>query len=176
MRESGYFPPGAEFDPNEIWKPVQGFEGLYEVSNLGRVKSIETYNTCKKGIMNPMIDPDGYPHVRLYNRGMFKDISIHRLVAIAFIPNPNNYKYVNHKDENTKNNNVDNLEWCTNSYNLIYSNGKKVRQYSKSGEFIKEFNCIADASREYNIPTTNISKCCKGKRHSAGKFIWRYVR
>ena len=125
--------------------------------------------------MNPMIDSDGYLHVRLYNNGVSKDIAIHRLVAIAFIPNPNNYRYVNHKDKNTKNNKVSNLEWCTNSYNLIYSKGKKVVQYSKEGEFIKEFNCVADASRECNIPTTNISKCCKGKRYSAGNFIWRYV-
>lgn len=169
------YPPGAAHDPEEIWKPIQGFEGLYEVSNLGRVKSIGTYNTCKKGIMRPMIDTDGYPHVRLYNSGMSRDVSIHRLVAAAFIPNPNNYKYVNHKDENTRNNTVANLEWCTNSYNLAYSNGKKVKQYSKSGDFIKEFNCIADASRECNISTTNISKCCKGKRHSAGKYVWKYV-
>ena len=169
------YPPGAANDPPEIWKSIEGFEGLYEISNIGRVKSIGTYNTCKRGIMNPMIDPDGYPHVRLYNNGTSKDIAIHRLVAIAFIPNPNKYRYVNHKDENTQNNKVSNLEWCTNSYNLIYSKGKKVAQYTREGEFIKEFNCIADASRECNVPTTNISKCCKGKRYSAGNFIWRYV-
>ena len=169
------YPPGAANDPPEIWKPIEGFEGLYEISSIGRVKSIGTYNTCKRGIMSPMIDPDGYPHVRLYNSGISKDIAIHRLVAIAFIPNPNNYRYVNHKDENTQNNKVSNLEWCTNSYNLIYSKGKKVAQYTKEGEFIKDFNCVADASRECNIPTTNISKCCKGKRYSAGNFIWRYV-
>jgi hypothetical protein len=176
MRESGYYPPGAEFDSDEIWKPIQGFEGLYEISNYGRVKSIGSYNACKRGIMNPMVDLDGYLHVRLYNDGISKDISVHRLVAIAFIPNPNNYKYVNHKDENTMNNSVTNLEWCTNSYNLIYSIGKKIAQYSKNGKLIKTFNSIADASREYNISTTNISKCCKGKRHSAGKYIWKYVR
>lgn len=175
MSEADFYPAGAYLDPHEIWKSIDGFEGLYEISNLGRVKSIGTYNTCKKGIMTPMIDPDGYPHVRLYNKGIIKDISIHRLVALAFIPNPNNYKYVNHKDEDTANNVVSNLEWCTNSYNLIYSKGKKVAQYSKNGDFIKEFNCVTDASRECNIPTTNISKCCKGKRHSAGKYVWKYV-
>lgn len=174
-RESGYYPPGAEFE--EIWKPVpiDAFKNLYQISNLGRVKNVGTYNTCKKGIMNPMVDSDGYLHVRLYNNRVSKDVSIHRLVALAFISNPNNYKYVNHKDENIKNNIVSNLEWCTNSYNLIYSIGKKVAQYSKKGEFIKIFNCIADASRELSVPTTNISKCCKGKRKSAGKYIWNYV-
>lgn len=177
MRESGYYPPGAEFDPNEAWKPVpvSNFENLYEVSNFGRVKSNGTYNTCKRGILTPMIDASGYEHVRLYNNGISKDFSIHRLVALAFIPNPNNYKYVNHKDENTRNNKVNNLEWCTNSYNLSYSIGKKVAQYSKTGLCIKVFNCLQDASRELNIPTSNISKCCMGKRHSAGKYIWRYV-
>lgn len=160
---------------DEVWLPIKDFEHLYEVSNLGRVRSIGTYNTCKRGIMNPMIDSDGYLHVRLYDNGITKDVSIHRLVAIAFTPNPNNYKYVNHKDEDRKNNHVSNLEWCTNSYNLIYSRGKKVAQYTLSGELVTIFNGIAEASRKYNIPTTNISKCCKGKRHYAGKFIWKYV-
>ena len=159
----------------EIWKPVKDYENLYEVSNLGRVKSIGTYNTCKRGILNPMTNPDGYYHVVLYDNGRRKDVGIHRLVAIAFIPNPNGYKYVNHKDENVKNNCVENLEWCTNSYNLLYSKGKKVAQYSKEKELIEIFNGIAEASRKCNIPTSNISKCCKGKRQSAGKFIWKYV-
>ena len=161
----------------EIWTPVTitGFETLYEVSTHGRVKSVGAYNTCKRGIMNPMTDTSGYSHVKLYNDGISKDIGIHRLVALAFIPNPNNYKYVNHKDKDTKNNHVSNLEWCTNSYNIAYSIGKKVAQYSKKGIFIRKFNCIADASRECNIPTTNISKCCKGIRKSAGNYIWKYV-
>ena len=77
---------------------------------------------------------------------------------------------MNHKDENIRNNNVGNLEWCTNAYNLAYSVGKTVEQYSKGGALIKVFNTIADAS----IPTTNISKCCKGLRKSAGNFVWKY--
>lgn len=170
------YPAGAENDPDEVWKSVKGFEELYEISNYGRVKSIGSYNTCKKGVLKPMVDSDGYLHVVLYNKGIRKDMSVHRLVATAFIPNPNKYKYVNHKDENPKNNHAYNLEWCTNSYNLIYSRGIKVAQYSKKNNLIKVFNSIADASRECNIPTTNISKCCKGKRQSAGKFIWKYVR
>lgn len=160
----------------EIWKPVavKGFESKYEISNLGRVKSIGTYNTCKRDIMTPMVDRCGYEHVQLYNNGMEKDVSVHRLVALTFITNPNGFGYVNHKDENTRNNSVDNLEWCTNSYNLAYSVGKSVKQYSKEGILIKVFNTIADASRELKIPTTNISKCCKGLRKSAGNFIWKY--
>lgn len=160
----------------EIWKPVavKGFESKYEVSNLGRVKSIGTYNTCKKGILTPMIDPSGYEHVMLFNNGIRKDVSVHRLVALTFIPNSSGLRYVNHKDENIRNNNVENLEWCTNAYNLAYSVGKTVEQYSKEGELIRVFNTIADASKELNIPTTNISKCCKGLRKSAGNFVWKY--
>lgn len=158
----------------EIWKPVKGFEGKYEVSSHGKVKSIGTYNTCKRGILSPMIDTSGYLHVKLYDSGRTKDIGVHRLVAETFIPNPNCLGYVNHKDENPMNNSVDNLEWCTNSYNLAYSLGKRVSQYNKSGLLIKTYNSIADASRELGIPTTNISKCCKGQRKSAGKFIWKY--
>lgn len=160
----------------EVWKPVavKGFESKYEVSNLGRVKSIGTYNTCKRGVLVPMIDTSGYEHVMLFSNGRRKDISVHRLVALTFIPNSNRLRYVNHKDENIRNNNVSNLEWCTNSYNLAYSVGKAVEQYSKKGTLIKVFNTIADASRELKIPTTNISKCCKGLRKSAGNFVWKY--
>lgn len=160
----------------EIWKPVavKGFESKYEVSNLGRVKSIGTYNTCKKGILTPMIDTSGYEHVMLFNNGIKKDISVHRLVALTFISNPEELRYVNHKDENIRNNNVENLEWCTNAYNVAYSLGKSVKQYSKKGELIEVFNTIADASKKLNIPTTNISKCCKGLRKSAGNFVWKY--
>lgn len=95
-------------------------------------------------------------------------------MALTFIPNPSGLRYVNHKDENIRNNNVENLEWCTNAYNLAYSAGKTVEQYSKEGELIRVFNTIADASKELNIPTTNISKCCKGLRKSAGNFVWKY--
>ena len=153
----------------EIWRPIPGFE-YYSVSNIGRVK-----NPFGK-VLKPSQNYKGYLIVNLSSEYIkHKQMFVHRAVALAFIPNPANLPQVNHINHNKSDNNVENLEWCTNSYNLIYSKGKKVRQYSKSGEFIKEFNCVADASREYNIPTTNISKCCKGKRHSAGKFIWKYV-
>lgn len=159
---------------SEIWKPIRDFEDKYEISTLGRVKSIGTYNTCKKGIMIPMVDTSGYQHVRLYSGGKVVDKSIHRLVAETFLPNPNGLKYVNHKDENRRNNALENLEWCTNQYNIAYSLGRKVIQLSKEGTLLRVFNSIAEASKEFNIPTTNISKCCKGLRKSAGNFIWRY--
>lgn len=106
--------------------------------------------------------------------GKVIDKSVHRLVAETFLPNPDNLKCVNHKDEDKRNNSIENLEWCTNRYNVTYSLGKKVIQLSKEGVQLGVFNSIAEASKEFNIPTTNISKCCKGIRKSAGNFIWRY--
>lgn len=106
---------------DEVWKPVFGYEGLYEVSNHGKVKSLHWYggNTEKEKTLS--VRTDGYLRVVLSKDGISKNYAVHRLVAQAFIPNPNNLEMVNHKDENRQNNNVENLEWCTRSYNQIYS-------------------------------------------------------
>lgn len=96
------------------------------------------------------------------NEVKHKQFFVHRLVAIAFIQNVNNYSQINHKDVNTQNNCVDNLEWCNNTYNQRYSNAISIIQYSILGEIIKVQNAISDINRELNIPSTNISKCCKG--------------
>ncbi len=105
----------------EEWRTIEGYEDKYEVSNLGRVRSLHSYggNTCR--VMKPGKRTDGYLHVRLSKNGVVKQFLVHRLVAKAFIPNPNNLEMVNHKDENKVNNCVENLEWCTRSYNQIYS-------------------------------------------------------
>lgn len=110
----------------EIWKEITGYEGLYQVSNLGNVRRIGHLETNKNGIqrmlkdknLKPKVDGKGYVHVILFNQNKRKTIRIHRLVAEMFIPNPNNYPQVNHKDEDKQNNKVDNLEWCTNKYNF----------------------------------------------------------
>ena len=175
MRNADYYPAGAANDPNEIWKPIPDFEDRYLISNMGRVMSVGTYNTCKRGVLTPMTDPSGYYHVVLYKEGTRKDISIHRLVAIAFVPNPCGYRYVNHIDENKTNNLPSNLEWCTNAYNIAYSRGRKIHQFSKDGKYIASYNCIQDASRKHNIPSTNISKCCKCERATAGGYVWVYA-
>ena len=115
---------------NEIWKPVVGYEGLYEVSNLGRVKSLGNTLKCSRfrgieTIMRPEVTNLSYCRISLRKDRKYKHWSVHRLVAIAFLPNPNNLPVVNHKDENPSNNCVDNLEWCTHQYNLTYGTARK---------------------------------------------------
>lgn len=111
----------------EIWKDIKGYEGLYQISNYGNVKSLERVIEDNKGsyikkekILTPTINNRGYYHIGLRNNSKTKYYYVHRLVAEAFIPNPNNYPIINHKDEDKTNNKVDNLEWCTPKYNANY--------------------------------------------------------
>ena len=166
----------------EVWKDVQGYEGLYQVSNLGRVKSLERSVYHSKGgnriypgkILNPSNNGDGYLFLYLSKNGTTKEYRVNRLVAEAFIPNPDNLEVVNHKDENKLNNSVENLEWCTVEYNNRYSTAKQICQYDLSGRLMTEWEAISDASKELGINCSNIAQCCKGKRKTAGGYIWRY--
>lgn len=113
---------------DEIWKDIEGFEGLYQVSNLGRVKCVEHkcpgrhgLRTVKEHLMTQVKGSKGYFYVALSNMDRGRTFTVHRLVAKAFIPNPENLPCVNHKDEDKFNNNVDNLEWCTSLYNNTYN-------------------------------------------------------
>lgn len=106
---------------NEIWKPVAGYEGLYEVSNFGNVKSLNYRNWKTVKILTPKINNEGYLWVELRKNGDPRCFLVHRLVASAFICNPMNYPIINHKDENPQNNIVTNLEWCDYTYNALYS-------------------------------------------------------
>ena len=178
----------------EDWRDIRGYEGLYQVSNLGRVKSLGNNKSKKEKILKPYLNKDGYSLINLYKKGKIKNFQVHRLVAEAFIPNVNNYLQVNHKDENRTNNKVDNLEWCTHKYNLNY--GTRNKRHSEKVKGSKhprarkvqcittgrEFNCIKEAAEYYSIAKVDISKCCKGKLKSAGKhpvtgekLIWRYI-
>ena len=110
----------------EVWRPVRGYEGLYEVSNYGRVKSLKR-NTAHERIMKPIKDSYGYLIVCLNKNGKQTNKKIHRLVAEAFIPNPNNLPQVNHKNEIKTDNRVENLEWCDNKYNTRYgTRGERI--------------------------------------------------
>lgn len=163
----------------EIWKDIKGYENLYRISNLGNVYSIRNNK-----ILKPRLTCANYYQVDLCKKGDIKKQYVHRLVAKAFIPNPNDYLIINHKDENPKNNVVDNLEWCDSKYNNNYgsckkkisiANSIKINQYDLDGKFIKQWVGIRNISKEININKGNICSCCKGKRNNAGGFIWRYA-
>lgn len=178
----------------EYWKPVLGYEGLYEVSNWGRVKSLKRlvksprgYRTVCERTLKPTKDSHGYLCVSLCKEGKMKFVKIHRLVAEAFIPNPYNLPQVNHKDENPLNNNANNLEWCDNKYNSNFgtrneriaaknTNGKlskPVLQYTLDGQFVREWKSIRECGRN-GFDHGAVAACCRGKLKKYKDFIWRY--
>lgn len=178
---------------NEIWKDIQGYEGLYKVSSLGRVKSSDRVVTCKGGIkrlykgkiLSIIMNKSGYFTVFLYKDNSAKQRYTHQLVAQAFIPNPNNLLEVNHIDEDKSNNRVSNLEWCTREYNCNYgtrnerkakAQGKPVIMYDMNGNKLKEFDSMHDAERFLDKPHahSNISMCCSGRYKSAYGYKWKY--
>ena len=177
-----------ELNTVEIWKDILGYEGIYQVSNLGNVRCLVFRNNryCINKIFNKKLahDKKGYVRTTLTNNGVTKYFLVHRLVAQAFLDNPNNLPLVNHKDENPTNNNVNNLEWCTAKYNFEYSNvakrlakykKKKINQYDLSGNFIKQWECMQDIQRYLNISKQCILYACKNKTKNTKGYIWRYA-
>ena len=166
----------------ETWKTIAGYEGLYQVSNLGRVKSLKHE---KERILKPQKNTHGYLHVNLCKDGQKKVSLVHRLVSEAFIPNPQGFETVNHKDEVKTNNTVGNLEWMSLKDNLNYGThnkrmaealSKKVQMFDKkTGELLATFPSLMEAVRVTGIHKSNISECCNGKLKSAGGYIWRYA-
>ena len=178
----------------EIWKDKKDYEGHYQVSNFGRVKSIKF---GKERIMNLVTDKYGYLYVNLYKNNIKKAYFVHRLVAEAFLPNPNNLPCVNHKDEDKSNNIVSNIEWCDVKYNTNYgaslekrafnsrrnkrigksnTNGKRskpVLQYTLDGQFVKEWSSTMECDRN-GYRQGNVAACCRGKLKKYKNFIWRY--
>lgn len=189
---------------NEVWKDIEGYEGLYQVSNLGRVKSLK-----KNIIRKQTLGKDGYLRVILKHNGKSKNFSVHRLVAKAFLKNVFNYPEVNHKDENKTNNNVSNLEWCTRKYNQNYNGlpmriaskidyknrkpidfsqpifkinakkrqekfSKKVNQYNMNGELIKTWNSTKECGRN-GFNQSCVWHCCKGIYKQYKGYIWKYA-
>lgn len=169
-------------DREEIWKSVDGFEGLYEVSNLGRVKSLKR-NTATNKVLKPH-DTKKYLQVCLCKNGIKKDMLIHRLVAEAFIDNPNNLPEVNHKDENKYNNVAENLEWISKIENLTYgtrlerigiAKSKAVKAFNENGELIAEYKSIKEAAEMNGISSINISRCCRGIYKKSGGYVWEFI-
>lgn len=168
----------------EIFRPVKGYEEMYEVSNLGRVKN------CRNDKIMKQFECRGYLRIGLTKNHKQIKYPVHRLVAMAFIPNPNNLPFVNHKDENKLNNCVENLEWCTAQYNNTYgnriekyvktnTNGKKsktVLQYTLDGEFVAEWPSIMEIARKLGYHRGGIGKCCNNRPmyKSAYGYIWKF--
>lgn len=180
----------------EIWKDIEGYEGLYQVSNLGRIKSFPRRGTHVKveHILSTNKNHKGYLVVILTKKCKRKKFSIHRLVAKAFISNPNNLPQVDHIDDNKENNRVENLQWITNEDNRKkawltgaitleknYKRGKDnchariVNQYDLNGNFIKKWYCIKDIQDKLGFDNRNISACCRKKRPTAYGYKWEYL-
>ena len=177
---------------DETWKPVVGYEGLYEVSDYGRVRSVPHEVPSRNGVRvspgrmrNPFKNKTGYVIINLCKNGIIKNHTIHRLVAEAFLPNPDNLPQVNHKDENKLNNNLGNLEWCSVKYNNNY--GTKNQRVSEKNRVskCKQVAQIKDGIIIAIFPSTiaashitdpgHISSCALGKQPTAGGFEWKYV-
>lgn len=157
----------------EVYKDINGYEGLYKVSNLGNVKS---FHTGKEKILKPNKNNCGYLQVDLYKEGKRKQHLVHRLVAMAFIDNPQNLEQINHRDENPTNNNVSNLEFCTAAYNNNY--GTRIKRFCKQVlclETGKVYPSTNEVERQLGFAHSYISKCCNGKRKTAYGYTWRYI-
>ncbi len=172
----------------EIWKDIEGYEGLYQVSNTGKVRSFirKTELQAPWHLIKPHV-ARGYAFIALYTKEVkrSKNFLLHRIVAKAFIPNPNNYPEINHKDENKLNNAVDNLEWCTRSYNMCYgtarfrqgiSSSTPVEQLTVENISIARYCSIPIAAKINRIDESSIHKCCNNLRESVGGYRWRYSK
>lgn len=160
----------------EIWKDIPGYEGIYQVSTSGRVKSLKF---GKERILKPIRNNCGYLQVELCKNGECKRFYVHRLVAQVFLPNPNNLPEVNHIDEDKINNRVENLEFCDRIYNINYGTrtdkySKPVLQFNKDGTFIREWKSVKDVERNLGYIHQNISYCCVGRYKTAYGYVWKY--
>lgn len=177
----------------EFWKDIPEYEGLYQASNYGRVKSLSRYYKTGRGgiqllperILKASPDTNGYPGVLLCKNGKQKRYSVHRLIAITFLPKFSlEYTQINHKDENKSNNRVENLEWCTAAYNNRFGerlqkvsrvNSKAVLQFSLEGTLLATYQSATEAAKKLNTWQGIISDACRGKQKTAYGFVWKYA-
>lgn len=170
----------------EEWRDIKNYEGLYQVSNLGRVKSLDRTIVGKNGrvfpfkgkVLKPCKMSCDYEQVILANNGIHKNMLVHRLVAQAFLPNPDNLPQVSHKDETPYHNNVENLEWASAKDNINYGHrtelaSKKVYQYTLDGVLIKEWKSTSECGRN-GFRQWSVAACCRGEYKKHKGYIWRY--
>ena len=184
----------------EIWKDIKGFEGRYQISNYGNVKSLRYCGRNEIRNLVPKVNNKGYEWVELIVNGKKNYRQIHRLVAEAFIPNTNNDPIVNHKDENPRNNRVDNLEWCDYKYNSryyinlhrndpnnksfigrasgtfgAYKHKRPIAQIDKDGNIVKVWDYVEQVARIGKMSSSSVIRCCNGQRKTAYGYTWHYV-
>ena len=176
----------------EIWKDIVGYEGKYQVSNLGKVKSLDYRNTGKEKVIRQYKQKNGYLQVKLHKNSKQKNFKVHRLVATVFIPNPENKPCIDHLNTIRDDNRAENLKWCTakeNANNPIskknsptagkfgkdHYKSKAVYQYSLDGKLIRVWGAIMDVKRELGFDQGSISKCCLGKLKTCYGFVWKYA-
>lgn len=183
------------FAMEEIWKDIVGYEGLYQISNLGNVKSLNWRGHGYPKNLTPKLQNSGRYSVQLTVNGKSKYFLVHRLVAAAFIPNPFGYSEINHIDENPRNNDVRNLEWCEHLYNVRrylenhpehHKTRRTTEKYGKrlglpifqldlSGNIIHKWNNSREICVQTGMSDWSISECCRGNRNTAYGYKWRYA-
>lgn len=177
----------------EIWKDVKGYEGIYQISSLGRLRSLDRIVVTKAGwtkrhkgvlIKTECVQNSGYIKVDLHKNGKAKPYLLHRIVAETFLENPNSFPQVNHKDQNKLNNCAYNLEWCTQLYNNHYGDcmergantqRKEFYQMDMNGNIIKKWKGFKKIQRELGYQRKLIYLCCVGKRESYMGYKWAYA-
>lgn len=169
---------------DEQWKDIHGYEGYYQVSSLGRVKSFQKWKRAKRPdelILKHYVNNRGYHQVTLYKGKERHKYLVHRLVAEAFLPNEKNLPQVNHIDENIDNNAANNLEWCSALYNNCYgtarframiTTGRPVEQRLINGQLLATYVSTTVAQEITGISKKEIAACLRGVMYSAGGFVW----
>lgn len=172
---------------SEIWKDMPEYEGLYQVSNMGNIKSFhksKKHPNSAEHFLKSTLSSNGYYQVTLYKGDSRRKFQVHRLVAMCFVPNPNGYPQINHKNEDISDNRAENLEWCTAAYNNAYgtarlrgiiTKSRMVEQYLPTGQFIARYVCSNIAEQITGISRKLIQQCCRGAIQSACGYVWHYA-